>query len=99
MRKTGVHTIACFCQQQQENGVDIRKEISTKEKGNWTHEPEYDTFLHVRVHKPETEYRQTKCIVNYKDKFYKTGTFDEEVNSLLNTGIKHLHVCPVFGHF
>ena len=48
-----------------------------KDKECWTHEPEYDRYLHVRVHAPEgLEYRELKCVISCGKEIHKTGVLD-----------------------
>ena len=50
-----------------------------KDKVCWTHEPEYDRYLHVRVHAPEgLEYRELKCVLSCGKEIHKTGVLDIE---------------------
>lgn len=60
-----------------------------KDKECWTHEPEYDRFLHVRVYAPEgLEYRDLKCIINCGKEMHKTGILDvqDEASAEVLTG-------------
>ena len=49
----------------------------------WTHEPEYDRYLHVRVYKPEgLDYRELRCYFTLGKTFHKTGILDPPPVSL-----------------
>ncbi len=48
-----------------------------KDKEVWTHEPEHDCFLHVRVYKPEgLDGRELKCLLTYGQQMQKTKILD-----------------------
>ncbi len=48
-----------------------------KDKECWTHEPEYDRYLNVRIYAPEgLDYRELKCVVSCGDKMHKTNVLD-----------------------
>ena len=48
-----------------------------KDKSSWTHEPEYERFLHVRVFKPEdVEERELRCTLALGSQSYKTEILD-----------------------
>ncbi|XP_038047105.1 uncharacterized protein LOC119721219 isoform X2 [Patiria miniata] len=45
----------------------------------WTHEPEYDYTLNVRLYKPVgLDHKELKCSVNFKKKFLKTDVFEDK---------------------
>ncbi|CAG2185302.1 unnamed protein product [Mytilus edulis] len=53
-----------------------------KEVAVWTHEPEYDHYLYVRVHTPKSiKQEELKCMITFQNKILKTGRLDvvEEV--------------------
>ena len=55
--------------------VIVRPEMETKEC--WTHEPEYERYLHVRIHAPEgLEYGELKCVISCGKDIHKTGVLD-----------------------
>lgn len=48
-----------------------------KDKESWTHEPEYDRYLHIRVYKPEgLDFRELRCYITYGKTFHKTNILD-----------------------
>ena len=47
------------------------------DKDVWTHEPQHDYSLHVRVFKPEgLTVRETKCVLTFGDQLHKTPVLD-----------------------
>lgn len=51
----------------------------TKEVSVWTHEPEYDNFLYVRVHTPKSiDQKDLKCMITFQNTIIKTGRLDVE---------------------
>ena len=48
-----------------------------KDKEIWTHEPEYERYLHIRVFKPENlDARELKCALTFDKQFHKTDVLD-----------------------
>ncbi|XP_022079118.1 uncharacterized protein LOC110973027 isoform X2 [Acanthaster planci] len=45
----------------------------------WTHEPEYDYTLNIRLYKPTgLDHKDLKCSVNFMKKFLRTEVFDDK---------------------
>ena len=50
----------------------------SKDAECWTHEPEYDRYLNVRVHKPvDLDARELRCNVSFRGITYKTDVLDQ----------------------
>ncbi|CAH3127380.1 unnamed protein product [Pocillopora meandrina] len=49
------------------------------DKGCWTHEPEFDKYLHLRIYKPDCKKAKTSfCSVAFSGQLLKTEIFEEE---------------------
>ena len=45
----------------------------------WTHEPEYDYTLNVRLYKPVgLDHKELKCSINFMKKFQKCEMFEDK---------------------
>ncbi|KAL9966991.1 hypothetical protein ACROYT_G025142 [Oculina patagonica] len=52
------------------------------DKECWTHEPEFDKYLHLRIYKPECKKAETPfCSVAFNGQLLKTDIFEEEETS------------------
>ncbi|OWF37664.1 titin-like isoform X2 [Mizuhopecten yessoensis] len=59
--------------------ADEKKVEPTKEVSTWTHEPQYDNFLYMRVFTPTgLDQKDIKCMIKYGAKTHKTGRLDPE---------------------
>ncbi|XP_076079836.1 uncharacterized protein LOC143049946 isoform X1 [Mytilus galloprovincialis] len=70
-----------FAEEQEEKPPEPPKP-EMKEVAVWTHEPEYDHYLYVRVHTPKSiKQEELKCMITFQNKILKTGRLDvvEEV--------------------
>ena len=78
-----------FAQEQEEKPPEPPKP-EMKEVSVWTHEPEYDNYLYVRVHTPKNlKQTELKCMITFQNKILKTGRLDiveeeEEVSIILD---------------
>jgi hypothetical protein len=78
-----------FAQEQEEKPPEPPKP-EMKEVSVWTHEPEYDNYLYVRVHTPKNlKQSELKCMITFQNKILKTGRLDiveeeEEVSMILD---------------
>ena len=65
-----------FAQEQEEKPPEPPKP-EMKEVSVWTHEPEYDNYLYVRVHTPKNlKQTELKCMITFQNKILKTGRLD-----------------------
>ena len=49
----------------------------SRDAETWTHEPVYDRYLNIRVHKPEElDARELRCSVTFRGTTYKTDVLD-----------------------
>ncbi|XP_060085801.1 protein piccolo-like [Ylistrum balloti] len=59
--------------------ADEEKVEPTKEVSTWTHEPQYDNFLFMRVFTPTgLDQKDIKCMIQYGAKTHKTARLDPE---------------------
>lgn len=85
--------------EEQESKIEEEKEPEPpkpemKEVAVWTHEPDYDNFLYVRVHTPKSiDKKELKCMITFQNKIIKTGRLDvvEEVCPL-----KYIIIFPIY---
>ncbi|XP_020616659.1 uncharacterized protein LOC110054652 [Orbicella faveolata] len=53
--------------------------VEKVDKECWTHEPEFDKYLHLRIYKPECKKAETPfCSVAFNGQLLKTDIFEEE---------------------
>ncbi|CAC5415979.1 unnamed protein product [Mytilus coruscus] len=65
-----------FAEEQEEKPPEPPKP-EMKEVAVWTHEPEYDHYLYVRVHTPKSiKQAELKCMITFQNKILKTGRLD-----------------------
>ncbi|PFX30429.1 uncharacterized protein LOC111323577 [Stylophora pistillata] len=56
--------------------------VITEDKGCWTHEPEFDNYLHLRIYRPDCEKAETSfCSVAFSGQLLKTEIFEKEETS------------------
>ena len=49
----------------------------SRDAETWTHEPQYNRYLNIRVHQPEElDARELRCSVTFRGKTFKTGVMD-----------------------
>lgn len=50
----------------------------------WTHEPEYEHFLHVRIFRPEgLDQPNIKCSLSFGKQFFKTGVLSHNAEKVI----------------